>query len=414
MRIPNGLIGLTLTSSLVVFGCDGGRPEDRVDDLRDASLADTDDADFDSVADADADDAGPDNNGPKGRAENLEALIEGIVKDDLSVPGVILTVVADGATFSGSAGRFEFGGAPLKETDLFRAASITKTFTSAAMMVLVEDGKVDLDMSIESYLNSATIGVLEAGGYAPDVITVRQLLGHTAGIYDYTDADAYYAAIRQNPSRVWTRAEQVAVAMDEGEPLNDPGAEFHYGDTHYVLAGEILEEVTGLGLAEALRSLLRYEALGLTDTWLETLESPPAGAEARISHPYIGAEDTRAWHASWDLYGGGGLVTSTADMVRFFSALFGGRVFAKPETLEAWLEVPPVAEGAFFGMDGGMGFGRFELDGGGTCYAGFGFFSTVIVICPDKNFVFAGTANQAEPAEPDALLDGVLEVLLAE
>jgi D-alanyl-D-alanine carboxypeptidase len=302
----------------------------------------------------------------------------------------------------------------LKETDLFRAASITKTFTSAAMMVLVEQGKVDLDLPIDIYLLPETIGVLEAGGYAPDVITVRQLLGHTAGIYDYTEAEAYYAAIRENPSRVWTRAEQVAVAMDEGEPLNLPGAEFHYGDTHYVLAGEILEEVTGLGLAEALRELLRYEAIGLTDTWLETLESPPAGAEARISHPYIGLEDTRAWHASWDLSGGGGLVTSTADIVRFFSALFEGRVFAKLETLEAWLEVPPEGEGAFFGMDGGMGCGRFELDGGGTCYAGFGFFSTVMVICPDKNFVFVGTANQADPAEPDALFDGVLEVLLAE
>lgn len=403
-------IGLAWVSSLVALGCDSGQhDEPPVDDSEDGSVA----GEADSEA-ADADDAGPDGDGATARNEGLEALIQAIVNDDPTVPGVILTVLSKGTTFSSSAGRFELGGAPLKKTDLFRAASITKTFTSAAVMVLVERGKVDLDLAVDTYLRSETVEVLEAGGYALNVITVRQLLGHTAGIYDYTEAENYYDAIRENPSRVWTRAEQVQVAMDEGAPLNVPGAAFHYGDTHYVLAGEILEEVTGLGLAEALRSLLGYEVLGLTDTWLETLESAPAGAEARISHPYIEDEDTRSWHASWDLYGGGGLVTSTADMVRFFSALFDGRVFAKPETLDAWLEVPSVAKGAFFGMDGGMGFGRFELDGGGTCYAGFGFFSTVMVICPELDIVFAGTANQAEPVEHDALLDGVLEVLLAE
>jgi len=345
----------------------------------------------------------------------LQLLIDDIVASDPSVPGVILTVEAAGFSFAGASGSFEQqGGRELKQSDLFRAASITKTFTAAAVLVLAEQGKLDLDDTIDNLLTDASRIALENGGYDPSAITVRELLSHTAGIYDYTEAEAYYEAIYSNPERVWSRAEQLQVATEEGRPLNEPGEAFHYGDTHYILAGEIIEQVSGMPLGEALRTLLRYDEFGLEDTWLETLEEPPSeDAEARIAHAYLGDEDTRGWHASWDVHGGGGLVTSTADMLRFIDALFAASdgIFDDPTTLDEMLRVPDVAQGAFFGMDGALGMGRFPLDGGGVCYAGFGFFSTVMVICPDTGLRFAATQNQSNPEQPEAILDGVLEIM---
>src|SRR5690349_20046657 len=76
-----------------------------------------------------------------GRSEALRGLIDEVIASDPSVPGVILAVEADdGFSFVGAAGAFELDGKALRTSDLFRAASITKTFTAAAVLVLAEQG----------------------------------------------------------------------------------------------------------------------------------------------------------------------------------------------------------------------------------------------------------------------------------
>ncbi len=102
-------------------------------------------------------------------------------------------------------------------------------------------------------------------------------------------------------------------AMKHGKPLAKPGAEFHYADTGYILLGEILERRTGNSLATAYRTLLHFNKLGLADTYLETLEPKPARAKQR-AHQYLGTIDAADFDPSFDLYGGGGLVSTVDDL----------------------------------------------------------------------------------------------------
>lgn len=348
---------------------------------------------------------------------DIQALIDDLVQADPSVLGIVVAVDTPEYAFSAASGVFDtVSQRKLRIDDLFRAASVTKTFTAAALFRLAEEQKVDLERSIDTYLTPESVAILLDGGYDPEQITVLQLLNHTAGIFDYTETDSFYEIIDADPTHQWSRKEQLQLAMDEGEILNQAGEEYHYGDTHYILAAEIIEQVTQLGLAESFRSVLQFERFGLVDTFLETLENPPQeDSLTRLSHPYLEDEDTRGWHPSWDLFGGGGLVTSVADLIRFYQALFddtGAGIFADPATLQDMLEMPEVGHEQYFGIDGGYGINRFILDDGSPCYGAFGFFSTMLIYCPEQEIYIAATENQSDPQNPDALLDGILEILL--
>src|SRR5205807_7846965 len=115
--------------------------------------------------------------------------------------------------------------------------------------------------------------------------------------------------------------------------------QYSYADTGYVILGEIVERTTGKPLPAAVSDLLKLKSLGIRSTYFESLEPPPPGALPR-AHQYLGAADIHDIDPSFDLYGGGGQVSTTADLSRFFKALFQGRVFDHPETLAAGLVSP--------------------------------------------------------------------------
>jgi D-alanyl-D-alanine carboxypeptidase len=182
--------------------------------------------------------------------------------------------------------------------------------------------------------------------------------------------------------------------MTEGKVLGPPGTLYEYGDTQYILLGEILELQTNMDLAKALRTVLRFDALGLKDSWMETLENEPTGGFARLSHPIYGTVDTRSWDPSWDLFGAGGLVSSTQDLVKFMDALFAGKIFKNKATLDIMINIPQVSIGGFGGLDGGMGINRTTI-AGNVCYAGYGFFGTEMIRCPSIDVTLARTTNQS-------------------
>lgn len=232
-------------------------------------------------------------------------------------------------------------GAKLRPEQPVRIASNTKTYVAAAILRLVEEGKVRIDAPITTYLPAEYLDALRGGGYDPAAITVRQLLHHTSGIFDYAMEPSFTATALADMTRRWSRMDQLRWAMDKGNPYGAPGTVYHYSDTGYILLGEILERVTGQGLAEALRQLLGFDRLGLTGTWLETLEPPPAGVADR-AHQYVEDIDTYGADPSLDLYGGGGLVATPRDMAAFTRALLTGKVYRDPKTLELMLSNPGI------------------------------------------------------------------------
>lgn len=225
----------------------------------------------------------------------------------------------------------------------FRCASVTKSFTASAVLRLVEEGRLTLEQPIGVYGDA-----LRSAGYDPDEITVERLLRHTSGLPDHASDAGYEAAVLSDLTRVWTRTEQVQWALDRLRPVSPPGRSFSYSDTGYLLLGALLEEVTGVGLGTAVRQLTGYEGLGCTRTWWELLEDPPLGAAPRLTQRYEQVVLSDA-HPSNDLFGGGGLLTCTRDLVRFFRCLLDGRVL-RPGTLERALTLTDESERRGLGL----------------------------------------------------------------
>jgi D-alanyl-D-alanine carboxypeptidase len=326
---------------------------------------------------------------------DLQALVERWVDATPAIPGLMIYVAAPdlGIAWSGAAGVADRAtGKPLLPGAAFRIASTTKTFTAAAILRLTEDGRLGLDEPIAGRLPVAFVQELVQGGYDPDAITVRHLLLHTSGLYDYASDPAFLAVVSGDPGRRWTRFEQVHFAMEHGAPVGAPGDRWHYADTGYILLGEIIERVTGAPLGAAYRELLSFAALGLTHTYLEREEPAPVGIPQR-AHQYLGDLDaTTLLDPSADLYGGGGLVSTTEDLGRFYRALLRGEVFRIPGTLATMLAVPPTNEQA----DQAMGLFRSEI-GEQVCWGHGGYWGNEAIYCPDRDVVLIYSPNQAEP-----------------
>ncbi len=228
------------------------------------------------------------------------------------------------------------------------------------------------------------------------MITVRQLLDHTSGLFDYAASSAYDRMNTRDPGHHWTAREQLEFAMEHGHPLAEPGREYHYADTNYVLLGEILERASGVPLAAAVRDLDGFDRLGLRDTYWEQLEPAAPGQPAR-AHQYYGSKfDNIRLDASSDLYGGGGLVSTVGDLTRFFRGLFSGGVFTRPSTLEAMTTITPAARSHHAGL------GLFSTTiAGERCWGHPGYWGTEAYACPGASMAFAIETNQADEADLD-------------
>src|SRR4051812_38648019 len=327
-------------------------------------------------------------------ASQLRAATDAFAAAHPAYPGVLLAVVSPQLGWTGSAGHPAFGShAVLDPHAGFRIASVTKTFTAASILRLVETGRLGLDDSIAAHLAPATVALLRSGGYDPQAIRVRHLLMHTSGLYDYASDPKFVEYALTHGRHHWTRAEQVRFAMTHGKPYAPPGQEFHYADTGYVLLGEIVQRTTGRPLARAFRQLLGFEKLGLTRTYLESLEPRPRAARPRV-HQYYQRIDATGFDPSFDLYGGGGLVSTVGDLARFYRALLHGQVFQKRATLRTMLGKPNSRRIADLGM--GIFSNQFGGRSGEDCWGHSGFWGVTVIHCPASDVTVALTVNQAD------------------
>jgi D-alanyl-D-alanine carboxypeptidase len=266
----------------------------------------------------------------------LQHIADSVVAARPNMPGILIAVEqqSTGKRWTVAAGMSDTARrVPLTADQPVRIASNTKTYVAAAILRLVEQRRLSLTDPVSRHLPPAIDSLLRGDGYKTDSITIEQVLSHRAGFNEHPAVPSYTAKLRTDPRHRWTPREQVQWLVDSLSPVGPPGAQFRYSDSGYVLLGLIIERISGTALAPAVRDLVGFSGIGLRATWWETLEPALTGVPAR-AHQYLAGLDTDAIDPSFDLYGGGGLVASVADMARFLAALLNGQVLRTPETLE--------------------------------------------------------------------------------
>lgn len=273
----------------------------------------------------------------------LRAQIQNLVDAD-GVPGVAV-VTSEG----GHPGRMAAGLADIpahramRPGARFRIASITKTFVAAVVLQLVRERKLALDRPIAGLLPEP---VPNAGR-----ITVRELLDHSSGLFDYSD-DPRFA-----PGTEYTPARLIALSV-EHSPYFAPGTGFRYSSTNYIVLGEIVRHVTGHAIQDEVRTRL-IRPLHLTGTIFPTVTTvAPRQARgyafATPVPPRTGPAIDVTTRTSAGAAGAAAAMVSTGDDVnRFLAALLAGRLFS-PHLLTEMKRPTPGAD-AFFtaaGMPG--------------------------------------------------------------
>ncbi|MEV8362680.1 serine hydrolase domain-containing protein [Streptomyces niveus] len=253
--------------------------------------------------------------------------------------------------------------------DKFRIASATKTYVSTVVLQLVGEGRLSLDDTVEDVLP----GVVSGNGNDGSRITVRQLLNHTSGLFNYTadfpalsGIDAYEAG----RYTTWTDEQLVGIAMRHA-PDFEPGAKWSYSNTNYTLAGMIIEKITGrTWQQEVTKRVIR--PLGLRDTLTPTTSARIPGSHLKGYSAFgesAPAIDVTAFNPS--AAGAAGAMISTAgDMTTFYQALMSGRLL-KPAQLTEMKKTVRAAEldEAWPGARYGLGLMEIPLTCGGSYFS---------------------------------------------
>ena len=220
----------------------------------------------------------------------------------------------------------------LRPTDRFRAGSMTKSFVATVALQLVGEGKLSLTDTVERRLP----GILPYG----DRVTLRQLLNLTSGVPD--NQDAVDAAWAKDLTHSWSPRELVALVADR-QPDFAPGTGWSYSNTNYMLAGLMIERVTGHRLGQELQRRI-FTPLHLRDTSFPVNATVIPGRHPS-GYAFVDGKliDVTELNPS-GTWAAGNMVSTVSDIARFWRALLGGKLLA-PEQLKAMKTTVPSWKG---------------------------------------------------------------------
>jgi D-alanyl-D-alanine carboxypeptidase len=250
------------------------------------------------------------------RATGLQKDIDAMVA--AGGPGAILLVRNGNRVSHYTSGLAEIPNKrPMRADDRFKIASITKSYTATVVLQLVGEGKLSLSDTVEQRLPG-----LVPGG---DRITIKQLLNHTSGIFDFEHDRAIFKPYFAGHLEYFWPMRQLVKHAVAHKPLFAPGARQSYSNTNYVLAGLIVEAVTGKTIGAALRSRI-FQPLHLDSTVYPT----KPGLPSPYAHGYMvfgNQADFDITRLSPSVSPASGAIVSTADDVAdFFRGLLAGQL----------------------------------------------------------------------------------------
>lgn len=274
--------------------------------------------------------------GPEYVAE-VESTVDRLMRDN-AIPGAVIQISSpDRGDWTGTFGTSTLDtDDPISADDHFRIGSNTKTMTVTAILQLVQEGRVSLEDPISKYIDGVPNG---------DTITIAQLAEMRSGLYSYTFDPEFNATLDREPEKVWTQEELLQIAFSR--PVNfPPGEQFEYSNTNTVLLGLVIEELTGMPVADAFderifaplelgnTSFPAIEDASIPDphpqgymfgtnvSTIDTFELPDdqqAAAVAGTLKPNDVTDDNPSW--AWTA---GAAISTVDDMTTYVKALVGG------------------------------------------------------------------------------------------
>jgi D-alanyl-D-alanine carboxypeptidase len=245
-------------------------------------------------------------------------------RSGLHIPGASATVMfPDGSVWKAGSGLAQITTSEASTAKIpFVIGSLTKTFVTAAIMQLADEGTLSIDDPLSNWLPDYP---------RADEITLRELLGHASGVYNYFEYPTYNKRVFQtDKTHYWTPQE----ILDDfvGNPYCDPGTCYHYSNTGFILLGLVVEAATGLPLGKVLKQRF-FKPLGLANTYFQGTAAPPSVSAKGYLYK------SGAWHEWSDLtnyrptisaasvaWSAGGIVSSSRDIAKWAAALYGGHV----------------------------------------------------------------------------------------
>lgn len=337
----------------------------------------------------------------QGRTELQQAMT---ALTEAGAAGVQLRIHDEQGDWTGSAGVRELSGGKVPTNGRFRAGSITKTFMTTVMLQLVNEGKVVLDDPIAKYLPRY--------GFDPR-ITVRMLLRHTSGLFNYTGdvtADGtpdpgiplFGKDFAENRFRTYTQEELIDFALSKPARFA-PGTDWRYSNTNFIVIGQLVERVTHTPYAVQVQRRI-LAPLHLRETVLPGTRTDVPGPHAHGYYAYWDAGqfhvlDATRLNPTW-AGSAGEIISTTRDLDTFIKALLGGRLL--PANLLAEMMTPSLSPAYGLGME--------LLDAGPTCggvyyghTGGIHGYQSVMFSTPDRTtrFEISITSGDADLSDPE-------------
>jgi D-alanyl-D-alanine carboxypeptidase len=247
-------------------------------------------------------------------AAKVEAAVESAMeKNDLKA--ALVRVTQNGDEVATVVRGESMTGVPATEDMHFRNGAVAFSYLGTVLLQLVDEGVVELDDTLDKWLPDLP---------ASDRITLRMLANSTSGYVDYQREDSFVDAVYKDPFRAWTNAELIKLGTDE-PLLYEPGTNWNYAHTNFVILGEALSAITGEPLDELIRERI-VEPLGMEGTQsYQTAEIPEP-----VLHAYDAErgtyEESTFWNPSWTTAEGSVMVTNIRDLATSARAIGTGEL----------------------------------------------------------------------------------------
>ncbi|WP_097868228.1 serine hydrolase domain-containing protein [Streptomyces sp. rh34] len=278
------------------------------------------------------------------RPDAVQRALNTLVRDD-GMPAALASVQdRNGRTRTYTAGVGDLTtGAKVPRDGQVRIGSNTKAFTAVVVLQLVGEGKIDLDAFVDTYLP----GLVRGKGIDGGRITIRYLLQHTSGLPEY----GIHLDDTEIRNRYFEPRELLDLALEHPADA-EPGKRWKYSNTNYVVAGLIVQKVTGRPLAEEMDRRI-IQRIGLRHTYFPA----PGDMTVREPHPrgyhrspadgplrdFTEMDPSAGWAA-------GQLISTNSDLNRFFTALLAGRLLPAAQLAEMRTTVPAGTSGLRYGL----------------------------------------------------------------